>query len=474
MTRSTIVNSPRRLNVLHVIHDFLPRHRAGSEVYAASLASALAARHHVTVLCAEYDPARVHGQVTWRVYEGLPVVEIVNNWVGRSFEDSYRPDLVTERIEQVLQAVQPDVVHVHNLSNLSLELPAMARARGIPVVATLHDYTLVCPSGGQRVYRAEAHVCVSIDTTRCARCFKESPQYAQMSVGAIAAAAPGGWVHKLAASARRRFPAAVSRAAAAARHVAVVAVTPEAIDRRLARARQVFDEVDLFVAPSASMADEFVRLGVDRTRMQVSAYGQVPMAPIAVIRPRKPLRIGFVGTIVWHKGVHVLVDAVRALPASRYELRIFGGWDVAPEYVSELRARAVGLPARFEGAFEPSQVSEVFAELDVLVVPSLWPENAPLVIQEAFQAGVPVVGARMGGIPEFIREGVTGLLFDPRESRQLTQILGDLIEHPQQLAAMAAARPSVKSIEDDAREWEDRYGEVISLRDAVSAAELAS
>jgi glycosyltransferase involved in cell wall biosynthesis len=129
---------------------------------------------------------------------------------------------------------------------------------------------------------------------------------------------------------------------------------------------------------------------------------------------------------------------------------------------------------RFEGAFEPSQVPEVFGEIDVLVVPSLWPENAPLVIQEAFQAGVPVVGARMGGIPEFIREGVTGRLFDPGVPGELTRILGDLIEHPQQLAVMAAARPPVKPIEDDARGWEERYWEVVARRDAVGATEQAS
>jgi len=475
MTRSTIVNSPPGLNVLHVIHDFLPRHRAGSEIYAASLAAALLARHHVTVLCAEYDPARAHGQVTWRVHEGLPIVEIVNNWVGRSFEDSYRPGLVTDRIVHVLEAVQPDVVHVHNLFNLSLELPALARARGIPVVATLHDYTLVCPSGGQRVHRAEAHVCASIDATRCARCFKESPFYVQLSVGAVASSAPGGWAHQLAMSARRRFPAAASRAAAAAaRHVAVVPVTPAAIDRRLARARQVFDEVDLFVAPSAFLADEFVRLGVDRARMQVSAYGQVTSTPVAVTRPRTPLRIGFVGSIVRHKGVHVLIDAVRTLGASRFELLVFGGLEVEPDYVAELRARAAGRPVRFEGAFDPSQVPEVFAEIDVLVVPSLWPENAPLVIQEAFQAGVPVVGSRMGGIPECIREGVTGRLFDPRVPSELAAILGDLIDHPQQLVAMAAARPPVKSIEADALAWEARYREVMAPRALDGPSEQAS
>ena len=61
---------------------------------------------------------------------------------------------------QVLDAVQPHVVHVHSLLNLSFDLPAVARARGVPVVATLHDYSLVCPSGGQRVHRADAHLVV--------------------------------------------------------------------------------------------------------------------------------------------------------------------------------------------------------------------------------------------------------------------------------------------------------------------------
>src|SRR6186997_2973148 len=80
----------RRVNVLHTIHDFVPRHTAGSEIYAFELCRELSARHHVTVLAAEYDPARPHGHVTWRVEGGLPVVELVNNWECKSFEDTYR------------------------------------------------------------------------------------------------------------------------------------------------------------------------------------------------------------------------------------------------------------------------------------------------------------------------------------------------------------------------------------------------
>ena len=96
-----------RLRILHAIHDFLPRHRAGSEIYAFALASVLAARHHVHVLCADYDPLREHGHVAWRLHAGLPVVEVVNNWVCTSFEETYRSPVIGDRLGHVWQAVQP-------------------------------------------------------------------------------------------------------------------------------------------------------------------------------------------------------------------------------------------------------------------------------------------------------------------------------------------------------------------------------
>src|SRR3954471_16121580 len=83
------------LRILHAIHDFLPRHQAGSEIYALELAPAQSARHHVTVLCADYDPIRRHGHVTWRVHAGVPVVEVANNWICNSFADTYRSPRVT-------------------------------------------------------------------------------------------------------------------------------------------------------------------------------------------------------------------------------------------------------------------------------------------------------------------------------------------------------------------------------------------
>lgn len=453
----------------------MPRHQAGSEIYAFELCRALAAGHHVSVLCADYDASRRQGHVTWRVHQGLPVIEVVNNWACASFAETYRSPLVSGRIAQVLRAVQPDIIHVHNLLNLSFDLPAVARAHGVPVVATLHDYTLVCPSGGQRIHRAEQHVCHVIDTGRCVRCFRESSLYAHISFGRLSAATRAPRLLQPAAVAiSHRFPGLAGRLLNAARHAPLLPITTRDIDERLAAAQRVFDEVDLFVAPSPSIAAEFQRLGVNPAKIRISDYGFVPLLRRAGPGHHEgPLRIGYVGTLVWHKGVHVLLDAVRGLPPAAFELKIFGSPDIFPEYAADLRARAAGRPVQFMGSFDRERIADVYAQIDVLVVPSLWLENSPLVIHEAFMAGIPVVGARIGGIADLVDDGRTGLLYDPTSTAELEAALRRLIEHPErlnELAALARTRPHVKSIADDAREWEATYANILGRRTAVGQA----
>src|SRR5262249_44648352 len=113
--------------------------------------------------------------------------------------------------------------------------------------------------------------------------------------------------------------------------------------------------------------------------------------------------------------------------------------DVFPRYVADLQRSAEGLPVRFMGRFEERDVSSVYQQFDVLVVPSLWLENSPLVIHEAFMAGVPVVGARIGGIADLIEDGRTGLLYDPAETGALAAALRSLLETPRRLDDLSVA-----------------------------------
>jgi glycosyltransferase involved in cell wall biosynthesis len=102
-------------------------------------------------------------------------------------------------------------------------------------------------------------------------------------------------------------------------------------------------------------------------------------------------------------------------------------------------------------------MASVYDSLDVLVVPSLWPENSPLVIHEAFLRGVAVVAARIGGIPGLVTEGVNGLLYDPFDPGALAEALQRLVDDRTLVGRLVAAAPPVKSIADDASEWESRY-----------------
>jgi len=446
------------MRVLHAIHDFLPRHRAGSEIYAAQLCKALRPRHEVQVLCAEYDPARRHGSLTVRIHDGLLVNEVVNNWAA-PFDRSWADSALQPPIEQVLDEVRPDVLHVHNLLNLSFDLPALAKKRGIRVVATLHDHTLVCASGGQRLHRAEDYVCDRIDTVRCARCFRESPFHTQMAAQAGGPLAPA-----LVSGGRTLLRLAPAQAAL--RIFAGNSVTPAAIEARLMAARAVFESVDRFVAPSRALGEMFVELGLPPSKLTISDYGFAALAHQGRVPRGGPLRIGFVGTLAQHKGAHVLLEACRLLPADAYRLLIFGSLETFPDYVAELRRAAHGLPAEFRGGFDGAGAAAAYRELDVLVVSSLWPENSPLVIHEAFQAGVPVVGARMGGIPDLLAQGDLGPLYQARSAPALAQVLREFIAQPERLTELAARLPRVKSLDEDAGEWEQRYQQALDARPA--------
>jgi len=223
---------------------------------------------------------------------------------------------------------------------------------------------------------------------------------------------------------------------------------------------KVIDAVDLFVAPSRALAADFERFGVPPEKIRVSDYGFAPLERSRSPRPPSRLRVGFVGTLVWHKGAHVLVEAVRGLPPGKIEVKLFGDLQTFPDYVARLQQRAEGLPVRFMGAFDREDAAAIYGQMDVLVVPSLWPENSPLVIHEAFMAGVPVVGSRMGGIPELLQHDRHGLLYEAFSEEQLASALLGLIEEPGRLARLAAALPAVKSLEQDAREWEAIYAQV--------------
>src|SRR5262249_53249113 len=138
------------------------------------------------------------------------------------------------------------------------------------------------------------------------------------------------------------------------------------------------------------------------------------------------LRLGFLGSVMVSKAPHVLLVAVGRLPLGSVTVDLFGG--CTPYHGDDsYRARLDPLLAhetlRVHGAIPHDFVPQALASIDVLVVPSIWAENSPLVIGEAFLAGLPVVASRIGGIPEIVADGRNGLLFEPGDASDLARSL---------------------------------------------------
>jgi glycosyltransferase involved in cell wall biosynthesis len=176
-------------------------------------------------------------------------------------------------------------------------------------------------------------------------------------------------------------------------------------------------------------------------------------------RPSPTLRVGFVGTLVPHKGCDTLVQAFKMLPPELdVALSISGDPDRYPSFVEELRALATGDPRiSFPGAIPRPDLPDVMSELDVLVVPSRWYENAPGVIFEAFAARIPVVATNLKGMSEFVRHAQNGLLFELEDPRDLSRQLRRLREEPGLLERLRAGITPVKTTAEYASEMEELY-----------------
>ena len=174
--------------------------------------------------------------------------------------------------------------------------------------------------------------------------------------------------------------------------------------------------------------------------------------------PEGRVRFGFVGSLVWYKGGETMVRAMRELPAERAVLNVYGSWDPeGDEHHAELARLAEGAPVEFKGRFDNARLSEVYAEIDVLVVPSIWFENSPITIHEAYLTRTPVLASDIGGMAEFVRDGVDGLHFEVGNATDLAAKMKRFLEEPHLVEELSQDFMPIKTIEMNGEELEFRY-----------------
>ena len=177
-----------------------------------------------------------------------------------------------------------------------------------------------------------------------------------------------------------------------------------------------------------------------------------------------PLRVGFAGGFLPTKGLHVLLDAIEQLPAGSVVADVLGttgSYHGESDYVASIERRLEHRAIRRLGPVPHERMRAILTDLDVLVVPSTWIENAPFIIREAFAAGVPVVASDLGGMAEMVRDGIDGLLFKAGDAHMLAAVLRRLVEEPALLQVLRSGIVSPMSIEEDAASLRAMYREMV-------------
>lgn len=283
-------------------------------------------------------------------------------------------------LEEVLEATAPDIVHLHHLLLLGAESLALIR-RVRPrakIVLSLHDYYAICAHEGTMLTTG-GQLCHAASPDACMRCLPD------------------------------RAPA----------------------DFRLREItlRHLLAQVDAFISPSRFLRERYLAWGLPAERLHVLANGlpeedAVPQRD-AGAGPRD--RFAFFGHINRFKGAKLLLDASARLSAQgiAHRLDLHGASTFqTPEFIADFEARLAAAPAAaHHGGYVRAMQPVLMREADWVVVPSLWWENAPMVIQEARRHRRPVIAADIGGMAEMVRDGVDGLLFRSGDPRALADCM---------------------------------------------------
>ena len=412
------------MRIAFIVHKFPPESVGGVETYTWSLARVLAqAGHEAHVF---YPVARMSISASRADQDGIhrwqvPLPEArAQEGPAKQFWHTFRDTGIEASFQDFLAKVQPDILHFQHVQGVSAQLIRLAL--DWPRVLTLHDYWFFCANS--QLARPNGQVCAGPRWGwNCVACLTVRPDLRWLRVLRPLVALPLAY--------------------------------------RNLYLRQVIESVPLLLAPSEFLRQQYVHhgvpaeriltieLGIDVERLSETSGSDLP-TPLA-----KP-HFGFLGALAPHKGVHVLVEAFNQLPEGT-ALTIYGTETVFPGYVAQLKAAATHPYIRFAGPLDYRHIGEALRQLDCLVVPSMWHETLALVIQEAYGVGIPVVASCLGALPEKVRDGETGRLFTAGDSMDLARILRELMDQPEQLAALRANIRPAPTMQQHAQQMLEIY-----------------
>lgn len=409
------------MRILFVVHQFYPEFSSGTERVTLGLARmAQRAGHHVQVLACMIDRRRHAGQpcdgisgAISSVVDGIPVTMLDRARLPPGADAGLEVDeAVRDQVEEWLRRQRFELVHLLHPMRMATIVAAIQR-RGLPLVVTLTDFFFAC-------LRVNL---IDVDGRTCS--------------------GPEGGV-------------------ACARRCQMPAWSQPALQARYRHAKAMLEYASSRVAPSRYVArrisESFDGMPVDVIAHGVDLLELAAARPLPVAKSTGLITLGFVGSLVEAKGLHVLLRAFARNPQLPLRLKVVGGFHGDALYQQQLRAMA-GADARVEllGPLTPRAVAEVMHGIDLLCLPSIVPESFSLVVHECAALGVPSLVSDRGAPAEAIAANGAGQVVAAGDEAAWAAALESLVAEPERLRRWCLAVPLPQRIEEEAFLYEGLY-----------------
>ena len=412
----------QKLKILVVIHGFPPYYMAGSEVYAFNKCIELSKRHEIIVFTRIEDEFQKSYFLSESIENGIRIIRVNKPGRDYTFRSKYQDFKIAQIFRGYIEKLQPDLVHINHLSHLTTLIIDIVDEYHIPLVFTLHDYWMMCIRG--QLIKDDYSLCTGPNIEKCMTC---NLKYFTLEEQA-----------------------------------------KHEVQRWLKMLSNVNQKVNLFIAPSRFLRNMYIIYGIPENKIRYMDYGFNKGLVNGVQKfLSKKVRFGFLGRIIPVKGISLLIDAFNELDHSKAELNIYGKLPSSSMY---LKKRRINTAIHFKGGYNYINISKALSNIDVLVVPSLWYENSPLVIHEAFIAKIPVITSNLGGMAELVTHEKNGLLFKPRDVEDLKDKINMFIQNPE-LVEKYSQETYVRSIQEDVEEIKKLYLNLLRKKEGLTIAQ---
>lgn len=441
------------MNIVLCLNHFLPHHVAGTEVYTWALAKSLQRRGYLVRLVI---PNYNQDEDDEYEYDGLVVIRYAEPDVAdRALITGKRAPVGIEAFKRVIQEIKPDIVHVHEFAGsngIGIFHLRVLKNLGVKIIFSMHLARYSCFSTTLR-YKGQEHCSGKIDVEKCSRCALNKLPISKFTRSLLYNTSKT--LYKLNIDTGK---------------LNTSMGTAFSYPFIIANLRKVLHEIAGLSETIITLSEWYKKVllenGVPGHKITLikQALPYPAEVPIERYKGSKSIKLIFIGRINALKGLHILLDAIKDLPKDEIVLDIFG----APndqEYYDYLQASTASyFNIRWKGSLQQADVVNTIAQYDALVLPSAVAEMAPLVIQEAFAAGVPVIGSDVDGIQEYVQEGVNGLLFKFNSITSLRELLRKIISNPETIYFMRNKMPSPPNFEgvvDQTLRVYEQFGSIV-------------